>query len=188
MPAEHPQKEPHVPHIDLDNSQPGILGLLKFRPDTGAALLALTDLLLHGPGSLPPGDRELIAALVSRRNECSFCQLSHGASAAAQLPDGAAMVSAVLADPATAPVSALMKALLAIAAAVQHSGSAVTDELVGDAKEAGATDLQIHDTVLIAAAFCMFNRYVDGLATESPTDPAVYAGMGAQLAEHGYTL
>jgi uncharacterized peroxidase-related enzyme len=177
-----------MPHIDLDPSQPGILSLFKFRPDTAAALLSLTDLLLHSPGSLPPGDRELIAALVSRRNNCSFCQLSHGATAAAQLPDGAATVSAVLADPATAPVSDLMKALLAIAAAVQQSGTAVTDGLVAAARQAGATDLQIHDTVLIAATFCMLNRYVDGLATKSPTDPAIYAGMGAQLAEHGYTL
>jgi hypothetical protein len=50
----------------------------------------------------------------------------------------------------------------------------------------GATDLEIHDTVLIAAAFCMYNRYVDGLATSAPRDPEFYIATGARLAEEGY--
>jgi hypothetical protein len=62
----------------------------------------------------------------------------------------------------------------------------VTAEDVANAREAGATDLEIHDTVLIAAAFCMYNRYVDGLATWQPEDPAMYAKMGEHLATHGY--
>jgi alkylhydroperoxidase family enzyme len=83
-------------------------------------------------------------------------------------------------------VSAKLKTLLVIAAAVRHSGRGVTAELVATARAAGATDLEIHDTVLIAAVFCMFNRYVDGLATAAPDDPAAYA-LGAQhLVTQGY--
>ncbi len=175
-----------MPHIDLDASQPGILGLLQFRPETGAALLNLANVLLRGPNTLSPGERELIAAFVSKQNHCSFCELSHGATAAAQLPAGQQAVSAALADPATAPITDKMKALLNIAAAVRDGGSSVTDGQVAAARDAGATDVEIHDAVLIAAAFCMYNRYVDGLGAQSPSDPAAYLGMGAHIAAHGY--
>jgi Carboxymuconolactone decarboxylase family len=83
-------------------------------------------------------------------------------------------------------VSAKLKALLAIAAAVARSGRAVTAGHVAQAREAGATDVEIHDTVLIAATFCMFNRYVDGLATAAPDDPAVYAAGAQRLITQGY--
>ncbi len=56
----------------------------------------------------------------------------------------------------------------------------------GQARAAGATDLEIHDTVLIAAVFGMYNRYVDGLATIAPEDPALYAAGAQRLIEHGY--
>jgi hypothetical protein len=79
-----------------------------------------------------------------------------------------------------------MKALLAIAGKVQKGGKHVTTKDVERAREQGATDKEIHDTVLIAAAFCMFNRYVDGLATWAPTDPAMYRENGKRLAEKGY--
>jgi uncharacterized peroxidase-related enzyme len=177
-----------VAHIELDPGQPGILALFQFRPETAGPLLDLTNVLLRGPGSLPPGDRELIAAFVSRRNACQFCELSHGAMAAAQRPGGMAAVGAVLADPAAAAAGPKLTALLGIAAAVQHGGAAVTDGLVAAARAAGATDLELHDTVLIAATFCMLNRYVDGLGAPAPADPAAYAGMAEHITAHGYSI
>ena len=96
------------------------------------------------------------------------------------------MVDAVCGDYKGAPVSNKLKALLAIAEQVQIGGKRVTVELVQEAKAEGATDLDIHDTVLIAAAFCMYNRYVDGLATWQPRDPGMYKRMGERMAEHGY--
>jgi hypothetical protein len=57
---------------------------------------------------------------------------------------------------------------------------------VQSARELGATDKEIHDTVLIAAAFCMYNRYVDGLATWQPHDESMYESMGKHLASEGY--
>lgn len=175
-----------MPHIALNNADPGIRGLLRYRPETARPLGELTDVLLRGPSTLTRGERELLAAYVSALNECRYCASSHSACAAAQLPEGMALVEQVRADPATAPVPAKLKALLAIAAAVRDSGRAVTAEHVAHARSAGATDLEIHDTVLIAAMFCMFNRYVDGLATIAPDDPAVYAAGAQRLITHGY--
>ncbi len=175
-----------MPHITLNSGQPGIRGLLQYRPETGRPISELADVLLRGPSSLTRGERELIAAYVSGLNDCQYCSSSHSATAAAQLPGGMDLVDQVRADPATAPVSAKVKSLLAIAAAVQRSGHDVTDADVAAAREAGATDLEIHDTVLIAAMFCMFNRYVDGLATVAPDDPAAYAAGAQRLIRDGY--
>jgi len=175
-----------MPHIALNSAEPGIRGLLRYRPQTARPLSDLTEVLLRGPGTLARGERELIAAYVSALNDCRYCSSAHSACAAAQLPGGMALVDQVRADPASAPVPTKLKALLTIAAAVAHSGHAVTAEHVADARAAGATDMEIHDTVLIAAAFCMFNRYVDGLATIAPDDPALYAAGAQRLVTQGY--
>lgn len=175
-----------MPHIALDSAEPGIRGLLRYRPETGRPLSDLAEVLLRGPSMLTRGERELIAAYVSALNDCRYCASSHSACAAAQLPEGMELVEQVRADPSTAAVSGKLKALLQIASAVRHSGRAVTAELVGAARETGATDVEIHDAVLIAAAFCMFNRYVDGLATIAPDDPAVYEAGAQRLVTHGY--
>jgi uncharacterized peroxidase-related enzyme len=136
--------------------------------------------------SLPPGERELIAAYVSGLNDCTFCCSSHSAFAAVQLDAGMSLVDKVRTDLDSAPVSPKLKALLRVAGAVQQSGRAVTPELVGAARTEGATDIEIHDTVLIAAAFCMFNRYVDGLGTFAPQQPEDYLPSAAHIVEHGY--
>jgi uncharacterized peroxidase-related enzyme len=175
-----------MPHITLNSADPGIRGLLRYRPETGRPLSELAEVLLRGPSTLTRGERELISAYVSALNSCRYCTSSHSASAAAQLPGGMTLVEQVRADADSAPVSAKLKTLLAIAAAVQQSGPSVTPEHIAAARAAGATDLEIHDTVLIAAAFCMFNRYVDGLATMAPDDPALYAAGAQRLIKEGY--
>jgi uncharacterized peroxidase-related enzyme len=175
-----------MPHIELNSDQPGIRGLLQYRPETGRPLSELAEVLLRGPSTLTRGERELIGAYVSTLNECQYCSSSHAASAAAQLPGGMALVDQVRADPAGAPVPEKLKTLLGIAAAVQRSGHDVSDADVAAARAVGATDLEIHDTVLIAAMFSLFNRYVDGLATVAPDDPAVYAAGAQRLVRDGY--
>lgn len=149
----------------------------------------LAEVLLRGDNTLSRGERELIAAYVSRGNECEYCAGSHGASAAALLPGGAGQVAGTLAGAACdAPVSAKMRALLDIASLVRVDGRLVSGDAVARARAQGATDREIHDTVLIAATFCMFNRYVDGLATSVPDDPAQYAVSAAHLVKHGYRV
>ena len=172
-------------HITIQEGLPGIVGPLSFSPETARPLMLLAETLLRGPSTMSEGERELIATHVSRRNACVFCATSHGA-AARHLLDDPALVDEVLGDPESSGVSAKMKALLNIAGKVQQGGLAVTSADVERARGEGATDREIHDTVLIAAAFCMFNRYVDGLATWTPDDPAMYDMMGERLATVGY--
>jgi uncharacterized peroxidase-related enzyme len=175
-----------VPYIKVPDNLPGIVALLAFRPDVARPLAELTDILLHRSNSLTPGERELIAAYVSALNDCSFCYASHAATAACHLADEA-LVDTAIRDPESATISSKLKALLAIAAQVQRGGQSVREADIARARVEGATDLEIHDTVLIAAAFCMFNRYVDGLATRTPSDPHGYRERARQLAQHGYS-
>lgn len=174
-----------MPYIPLEDHLPGITGLLEYRKDTAQPIRELTQLLLRGPSTLTEGERELIATVVSHRNECIFCTTAH--TAAADILLGEEKTSAcVKKDISTAPVSDKMKTLLIVAAQVQESGKAVTADSVQKAKDAGATDIEIHDTVLIAALFCLYNRYVDGLATLTPVDPDFYKTLGKRLKDHGY--
>lgn len=174
-----------MPHIALPEGLPGISSGFAFRPETAKPMRELAHILLHEPGSLTPGERELIATYVSSQNDCYFCQTSHGAAAACHL-SSQETVKQVKTDFQSAEISPKLKALLAIAGKVQQGGKRVTAEDVAQARSQGATDLEIHDTVLIAAAFCMYNRYVDGLNTWQPHDESMYAEMGRHLAEHGY--
>ena len=174
-------------HIELPEGLPGIRALLTYRPETARPLNDLVDVLLRGPHSLTPGERELIATYVSARNECTYCQSIHGAVAARQLGSDD-LVQQVNCDPEGAPITDKLKALLLIAARTAESGRLVTAADVDRARQAGATDLEIHDTVLIAAVFCLCNRYVDGLATWTPPDPEFYRQRAAVIVENGYTL
>ena len=173
-------------HITLPEGLPGITGLLAFRPETAAPMRTLSEFLLRGPNSLTSAEREIVATYTSSQNDCYFCQMGHGAAAAHHLGGNLELIDQVKRNFRTAPISDKLKALLAIAGQVQKGGKHVTAEDIERARQTGATDLEIHDTVLIAAAFCMYNRYVDGLATLAPRDPEAYLAMGAGLAEQGY--
>jgi uncharacterized peroxidase-related enzyme len=175
-----------VAHIDLLNGMPGILGLLQFRPQAAKPLMELAEVLLRGESTLTCGERELIAAQVSKLNGCDFCFNAHGTQAALLLDGGWATVDAAISDADGARLPARLVALLRIAVAVSSDGRNVTRELVEAAKTAGATDTELHDVVLIAAAFCMYNRYVDGLATWAPTVRDQYAEAGRRNVIHGY--
>jgi uncharacterized peroxidase-related enzyme len=176
----------NVAYIQLPEGLPGIRGAMAFRPETARPLNDLVEVLLHGPNSLSAGERELIATYVSSENDCYYCQTIHGAVAAASLNGDEALVKKVKLDFLNADIPEKLKALLTIAGKVQRGGKHVTAEDVAHARELGATDIEIHDTVLIAAAFCMFNRYVDGLGTTQPRDEAMYRERGKWIARDGY--
>jgi len=172
-------------YIELNNQLPGITGLLENRPDTGAPIRELTQVLLRGDNTLTEMERELIATIVSYKNECRFCTSAHAAAVRALGGDDD-MLDKIYHDLDNAPVSDKMKALLKIAGKVQKLGKEVTTEDVEAAKAQGATDTEIHDTVLIAALFCLYNRYVDGLGTYRPEDPAYYEKLAERLVTVGY--
>ena len=173
-------------YINTGIDQPGILELLFYKEPTGKALSDLAQTLLHGPSTLTPGERELIASYVSKLNNCEFCHESHSASANTHLNDNGDMVRCIITNLDTAPISEKMKSLLRLAGKVQKSGREVKPDDIEAAKKAGATDEEIHDAVLVAAAFCMYNRYVDGLGTSLPKAKEDYVPMGKRLATKGY--
>ena len=174
-------------HINVEEGVPGIRSLALFRPETGKSLYELAQVLLRGPSPLSEAERELIATYVSYRNDCMFCWSSHAAAARCLYGDEKNIVDEVLKDMKQSNVSDKMKALLNIAGKVQVLGKEVKEEDINEAGKYGADDRTLHDTVLIAASFSMFNRYVDGLASLTPTDPAVYEEMGKRMAK-GYVV
>ena len=174
-----------MPHIDLEGYLPGITGLLAYRLDSAAPVRALTQVLLRGPSTLTEGERELIATVVSHGNQCRFCTTAHTATAD-KLLGGSDISDQVKRDISSASVSKKMKALLTIAREAGKSGKNVTPDLIEKAKTVGATDVEIHDTVLIAALFCFYNRYVDGLNTVTPQGPEFYDRLAERLVNNGY--
>lgn len=173
-------------HIQLPEGLPGIRGPMAFRPETTKPLNDLAEVLLRSENSLSRGERELIATHVSYLNDCFFCQNAHGGLAQHYWGCDLDQMDKMKMNPESAPISEKLKALLSIAASVQKSGKHVTSQQIEAAKTFGATDVEIHDTVLIAAAFCMFNRYVDGLGTWAPQDRTFYVNRAKARAEEGY--
>lgn len=174
-----------MPYIPVEDHLPGITGLLEYRKDTAEPIRKLTQFLLRGPNTLTEAERELIATVVSNGNQCRFCTAAHTAAADVLLGE-CDTTKNVKQDIINAGVSDKMKALLTIADMVRQSGKNVTEEAIAKAKTEGTTDAEIHDTVLIAALFCLYNRYVDGLATVAPTDQSFYTDLGQRLKNHGY--
>lgn len=175
-----------MPHIPLEAHLPGITGLLEYRKDTALPIRELTQFLLRGSSTLTEAERELIATIVSNGNKCTFCATAHTAAADLLLGEKDT-AEKVKQDITTAPVSNKMKALFTIASMVRENGKSVTTEAIEKAKAEGASDIEIHDTVLIAALFCLYNRYVDGLSTALPNHPSYYDTLAERLVNHGYT-
>ena len=174
-------------YVDVPDNLPGIRGLLAFRPEITEPLRGFMEILMRGENTLTRGERELIAMYVSHKNDCLFCRRSHGATAEYYLQCDNEFIEAVNENVETSSLSDKMKILLTIAAKVQQGGKHVSSELIAKAKSIGITEYEIHDTVLIAAAFCMFNRYVDGLDTWAPEDPEFYRKGVKERAEAGYS-
>jgi uncharacterized peroxidase-related enzyme len=174
-----------MPYIPLEDHLPGITGLLEYRKDSAAPIRELTQFLLRGPNSLSEGERELIATVVSSGNQCTFCTTVHTVAADVLLGEKETTAQ-IKKDINSAALSPRMKSLLTIASMTRESGKSVTPEAIRNAKNEGATDTEIHDTVLIAGLFCLYNRYVDGLATALPEDSSYYDTLAQRLTTVGY--
>jgi uncharacterized peroxidase-related enzyme len=169
---------------------PGIIAAMRLSPALGAHLRGLANALLveAWPGStLTRGERELIATATSAANDCFYCMDSHGAFACELLgkADGVrAMIDGIKAG--GGPSDPKLDALISIARSVQKSARGVTRGEIEYAKAAGASDADTQLAVLIASAFCMYNRMVDGLRAPTPPSAKAYTARAVQIAEHGY--
>lgn len=176
-----------MPHIAVPEGLPGIRGPLSLRHDVAKPLSGLAEVMMRSENSLTRGERELIGTYVSSLNNCFFCAQAHGSVAEYYLQCDTAFIDQVKSNFQEAQLSGKMKVLLSIAASVQKGGRYVTSKQIDQAKAIGITDMEIHDTVLIAAMFCMFNRYVDGLDTWAPQEKDFYIDRAKQIAEAGYS-
>lgn len=174
-------------HIQLPEGLLGIIGPMTAYPNSAKPLNLLAETLLcRGTDGFSKAERETVASYVSYLNDCIFCSESHGAVADVhwQRPG---MARKIWSNVEAAPISDRLKSYLKLAAKVQKSGRAVQGEDIDEVRKLGATDEDIHDVILIAAAFCLYNRYVDGLATMAPPrGDAAYVKIGEGLAASGY--
>lgn len=174
-----------MPHLPVEEKLAGITGLLNYRQDTAKPIRELTEILLRGPSTLTEAEREMIATVTSYGNQCEFCTNAHSATVDTYLGEHETS-HLIKTDLDHAPVSEKMKSLLRIAKANTNKGRHVTDELVAEARAKGATDTEIHDTILISALFSLYNRYVDGAATLVPQEPVFYDRLAGILVKSGY--
>ena len=173
------------PYIKLDQDFPGIVSLFMYDRETAKNLTAMGQTIMRRERSgLSPGQRELIAAFTSKLNECVFCCDSHSSCAAEYLGDE--LVDEVIRQCNVEVLPPRLRALLCVSACVQGLDREQLPRCIRDARGLGASDEEIHDTVLVTAFFCMCNRYVDGLGTTfRPGEPEE---GGRSLVTYGSTL
>ena len=174
-------------HIALPAGLPGIIGPMKQYPETARPLNDLAQVLLvKDSETFNKAERETVASYVSYLNNCIFCSESHMAVANEHWGKSE-IIPQVWENFQTAPITTKLKSLLLIAQKIQSDAKSVSSTDVQLALANGATENDVHDTVLIAAAFCMYNRYVDGLKTMTPPrGDHSYREIGKMLATNGY--
>jgi uncharacterized peroxidase-related enzyme len=173
---------------------PGILAAIRLTPGLGIHLRGLADELLVNdfPGAtLERAEREMLATAVSAANDCFYCMDSHGAFANALLERSETLELAPLVDEIKLGSSEgfddKMRALLEIARTVRRAPRELTAADVAVARAAGATDADVQLAVLIAAAFSMYNRMVEGFRARTLPSPDAYAARATEIAAHGYS-
>lgn len=173
------------PFIKLDPKFPGIVSLFMFDKGVAKHLSAMGQELMRRPSGLSVGERELIAAFVSKMNECEFCYRSHKSCAFETLerPD---WVGEFLERENSETLPMKMRALMVYALHVSFLNRSELPKAVEACKKFGATDQEIHDVAAITAFFNMCNRYVDGLGTTF--EPGQEVEGGKSLAKYGYLM
>jgi uncharacterized peroxidase-related enzyme len=192
--AERQARSEEVPIVGGLPDVPGISAAMRLTPGLALHLRGLADeLLLHDfPGAtITRAERELLATAVSAANDCFFCMDSHGAFATelfarADAPQIGEIVDGVKCG-TDAALSGKMQALLHIARTVQRRSRDLARADVEQALAAGATDADTQLAVLIASAFSMYNRMVDGFRARTPPSTEAYRARAAEIADHGYS-
>jgi uncharacterized peroxidase-related enzyme len=188
---ERSQEEPIVGGLP---DAPGILTALRLTPTLGLHLRGLADELLVNdfPGAtIARAEREMLATAVSAANDCFFCMDSHAAHATALLEvtgrtDQEPLLETIKLG-SSEGFDDKMRALLHIARTVRREPRQLTAADVAAGHAAGASDADVQLAVLIAAAFSMYNRMVEGFRARTAPDPDVYRARGSEIAAHGYS-
>jgi uncharacterized peroxidase-related enzyme len=173
---------------------PGILAAIRLTPGLGVHLRGLADELLVNdfPGTtLVRAEREMLATATSAANDCFYCMDSHGAFATALLEKTGDTERVALIDTikigSSDGLDPKMQALLHIARTVQRAPRELTAGDVDAAITAGASDADVQLAVLIASAFSMYNRMVDGFRAQTPPSAEAYRARASEIADFGYS-
>ena len=185
------QEEPIVGGLP---DAPGILTALRLTPNLGIHLRGLADELLVNDfrgATIVRAEREMLATAVSAANDCFFCMDSHAAHATALLEvTGRTDLEPLLETVKVGSSEGFddkMRALLHIARTVQREPRRLSAADVATAHAAGATDADVQLAVLIAAAFSMYNRMVEGFRARTPPTTEMYGDRAAEIAANGYS-
>ncbi|MDP3461932.1 MAG: hypothetical protein Q8S18_03985 [Bacteroidales bacterium] len=153
---------PHSNQKDLS-----LPALMRFKASSASILSSVGHALVKGPAELSHTDREMLSAYVSMLNECDACFDSPASNGNGQMNGKDKTMASVMDKVSGTPVTEKMKSLLTFANKVQQNGKLVSKDDIDTARKNGASDEDIHDTMIISAAFCMYNRYIDGLSNNS---------------------
>jgi uncharacterized peroxidase-related enzyme len=172
---------------------PGILAAIRLTPGLGIHLRGLADELLVNdfPGAtIERHEREMLATATSAANDCFYCMDSHGAFATALIERSGSLDLVPLIDEikrgSSAGLDPKMQALVHISRTVRRQPLDLTAADVDAAQAAGASDADVQLAILIAAAFSMYNRMVDGFRAKTPPTAEAYRSRAGEIAEHGY--
>jgi uncharacterized peroxidase-related enzyme len=164
-----------------ENARPGLI--LKPHPESGALVMRLTEVLLRGPSTMTPAQRELIAAYTSAVNACEFCYGAHAATAEALGVDER-WLTRLIDDVDTAPVDDKLKPILRYVRRLTRHPSSVRQQDVDAIFAAGWDEDAFYHVVAICGLFNFYNRLIDGYGVKSTPD--YRKRVGERLAEHGY--
>jgi uncharacterized peroxidase-related enzyme len=175
---------PNRPRIQTGNQLPGIKNALQYSPTTAEPLNVLLDTLLRSQEGLSRGERELVMAVVSRSNSCDFCYRVHSQMAALQLPNGPAVLAEFESNGELPSPRLVQLAYLAKVTAI--NGMPYYDPAIQSCREAGLSDREIHDIIVIASTASMVNRYVEAIDAPYPTEPEFFRGVAEKMMVRGY--
>jgi len=172
-----------MPFFSALTSDSGVRDVLTMNPAAGRALIEYHEAVLRGPSPLSAAERELIAAYVSGLNACHYCHGVHTVTAEA-LGVPAGLLKSLLDDPATAPVDAKLKPILAYAMKLTLTPARLTQADADLVAAAGWSERALHDAISVCCLFNFMNRMIEGHGIEGHAE--LYRRRGQALKDDGY--
>jgi AhpD family alkylhydroperoxidase len=171
-------------HLASHQRLPDAARLVFYRPDFyGTPMKGFTHLAMRGPSAWSVGDRELMAAFVSKTNENAFCTGAHTATAVGAYGDDA-RVAAVLSDLETAPIDEPLRATLRMLRKLTEEHVIDVNDMLG-LLAVDVSPEQIEDALAVCFAFNTTNRLADAFGFHVP-GPKGFESGAKFLLTRGY--
>jgi len=152
-------------------------------PQTFRHWLHVEEAIMRGPSAFTPGERELMAAYVSRLNSCSYCASSHS-EAAVMLGVDPVALNGLTADVDTAPIDKRFKPIFKFLNKLTLTPYRMTQADADAVYAEGWDEQTLHDVIMVCCCFSFMNRLADGHGLAS--DPALFQARAARHVQEGY--